>query len=68
MGIFSGAWRALKTVLTLNEKLESLQAASREQQHQIESLIARVVRLEVLIEIIEIAAPLKRDDTADPPV
>ena len=65
MGIFSGAWRALKTALTLSEKLESLQAISREQQHQIESLIARVVRLEVLIEI---APPIKRDDTADPPV
>jgi len=65
MNIFSGAWVALKTVLTMSEKLEGLQAKSREQQQQIESLIARVVRLEVLVEV---AAPRKRDDTADPPV
>jgi len=49
----------------MSEKLEGLQAKSREQQQQIESLIARVVRLEVLVEV---AAPRKRDDTADPPV
>ena len=51
MSIFSGAWVALKTALTMSEKLEGLQAKSREQQQQIESLIARVVRLEVLVEV-----------------
>jgi hypothetical protein len=51
MGITDKLWDAITTVIRMNDKVERMGAAMRDQQLKIEGLTERVIRLETALEI-----------------
>jgi hypothetical protein len=51
MGITDKMWDAITTVIRMNDKVERMGAAMRDQQLKIEGLTERVIRLETALEI-----------------
>lgn len=51
MGVSDKLWEALTTVIKMNDKIISMSTQMQAQQHKIEDLTARVIRLETALEI-----------------
>ena len=51
MGITEKMWDAITTVIRMNDKVERIAGAIKEQQTRIENLTERVIRLETALEI-----------------
>jgi hypothetical protein len=51
MGIADKVWDALTTVIRMNDRVDRMAVTMVEQQHQIQSLTERVIRLETALEI-----------------
>lgn len=51
MGVTDRMWDAITTVIKMNDKVERMAATIIAQQHKIESLTERVIRLETAVEI-----------------
>ena len=51
MGVTDKMWDAITTVIKMNDKVERMAAAMVNQQHKIENLTERVIRLETALEI-----------------
>jgi hypothetical protein len=51
MGIADKVWDALTTVIRMNDRVDRMAVTIVEQQHQIQSLTERVIRLETALEI-----------------
>ena len=51
MGITDKMWDAITTVIRMNDKVERMGAAMRDQQLKIEGLTERVIRLETALDI-----------------
>lgn len=51
MGIADKVWDALSTVIRMNDRVDRMAVTMVEQQHQIQSLTERVIRLETALEI-----------------
>ena len=60
MGVSDKLWDALTTVIKMNDKIVSMSVQMQAQQHKIEDLTARVIRLETALEIALVAQGLKR--------
>ena len=50
MGMAEKMWDGIATVIKMNDKVERLAAAMVDQQHKLENLIERVIRLETALE------------------
>lgn len=51
MGLTEKMWDAMTRVIRMDDKVERLAAATKEQQAKIENLTERVIRLETALEI-----------------
>ena len=51
MGIADKVWDALSTVIRMNDRVDRMAVTMVEQQHQIQNLTERVIRLETALEI-----------------
>lgn len=51
MGLTEKMWDAMTRVIRMDDKVERLAAATKEQQTKIENLTERVIRLETALEI-----------------
>ena len=51
MGVSDKLWDALTTVIKMNDKIVSMSTQMQAQQHKIEDLTARVIRLETALEL-----------------
>ena len=51
MGVSDKLWEALTTVIKMNDKIVGMSTQMQAQQHKIEDLTARVIRLETALEI-----------------
>jgi len=51
MGVSDKLWDALTTVIKMNDRVVAMSAQMQAQQHKIEDLTARVIRLETALEI-----------------
>jgi hypothetical protein len=51
MGIADKVWDALSTVIRMNDRVDRMAVTMVEQQHQIQTLTERVIRLETALEI-----------------
>jgi hypothetical protein len=51
MSVAEKMWDAITTVIKMNDKVERVAAAMKEQQEKIENLTERVIRLETALEI-----------------
>ena len=60
MPISDKLWDALTTVIKMNDKVVAMSAQLQAQQHKIEDLTARVIRLERALEIALAARGTKR--------
>ncbi len=51
MGVTEKMWDALTTIIKMNDKVERMAGTMKTQQEKIESLTARIIRLETALEI-----------------
>jgi len=51
MGAMEKMWDAITTVIKMNDKVERMAATIVAQQHKIENLTERIIRLETALEI-----------------
>lgn len=51
MGVTEKMWDAITRVIRMDDKVERLATATKEQQSRIENLTERVIRLETALEI-----------------
>lgn len=51
MSVTEKMWDAITTVIRMNDKIENMAEAMSRQQHRIEQLNERVIRLETALEI-----------------
>ncbi len=60
MGVTEKVWAALSAMIKLEDKVNRQADAMKSQQAQIESLTARVIRLEAQLELLTGAALIKK--------
>ena len=60
MGVTDKVWGALSSMIKLEDKVSRQAEAMKAQQHKIEDLTGRVIRLEAHLELLTGAALIKR--------
>lgn len=60
MGVTDKIWGALTSMIKLEDKVNRQAEAMKAQQHKIEDLTGRVIRLEAQLELLTGAAMIKR--------
>lgn len=60
MGVTEKVWSALTAMIKLEDRVSRQSEVMKDQQHKIEDLTARVIRLEAQLELLTAAAMVKR--------